>query len=208
MRLYEFKPPITPPPAPATVSNSHHDAPVATTAKDIVKTTARTEVKKEATIRAVEHIVEALAEDIARLLPRFENSLTPGVGQVVALALTAKNLYKQQWTAATAAAISAVPYPPTAIAAIAVEMAAELYGEYYVKEHSHKPADPTIDSVQDPVGTDQRMKFLVSEITKALKVFCAQGLERVKQGMDPNSPNSLARVTARNAPRSAGPILK
>jgi hypothetical protein len=99
-----------------------------------------------------------------------------------------------------------VPY--AGIAALALEMAAELYSKYYVKEHSHKPADPTIDSVNDPVGTNKRMKYLTQEVTVALKKFTEQGLARTKQGMDPNSPNSLARVTARNAPRSVGPILK
>ena len=200
MRLREFAP------YQPTVANSHHDEPMSATGKEIVQTTARNEIAKEATINLVEITSELIEADLVVLMPEMAGEMVPVAQQLIALYLIGKNVSKLQWTAAVAGAASAVPY--AGIPALALEMATELYSKYYVKEHSYKPADPTIDSIYDPIGTNKRMKHLTQEVTVALKKFTEQGLARTKQRMDPNSPNSMARTTARLAPHSAGPVFK
>jgi hypothetical protein len=200
MRLREFAP------YQPTVANSHHDEPMSATGKEIIQTTAKKELAKEATVSALEITAELIEADLTLLMPEMAGEMLPGAQQLIALYLIGKNVAKQQWTAAAASAASAVPY--AGIPALALEMATELYSKYYIKEHSHKPADPTIDAVNDPIGTNRRMKHLTQEVTAALKKFTEQGLARTKQRMDPNSPNSMARTTARLAPHSAGPVFK
>jgi hypothetical protein len=192
----------------STIANPHAEEPVAATGKEVAGTTMAKEVGKEVTKAAIENAIkfaEAVEASVAKLIPRFQASQIPGAEQIVALFLFGKGLVNQQWTAAVAGAATAIPL--AAIPAMAAEMASELYGTYFVKEPSHRSADIAVDTVKDPQGTKQRLAQLTTEIAKALDKWAKAGLARAKEGMDPNSPNSLARVTARNSVHAVGPNI-
>jgi hypothetical protein len=191
-----------------TIANPHAEEPVAATSKEVAGTTVAKEVGKEVTKAAIENAIkfaEAVEASVAKLIPRFQAGLIPGAEQIVALYLFGKGLVKQQWTAAVAGAATAIPL--AAIPAMAAEMASELYGTYFVKEPSHRPADITVDTVKDPQGTKQRLAQLTTEIAKALDKWTKAGWARTKELNDPKSPNSLARVTARNSVHTVGPDM-